>query len=461
MVFRRSAKQGNVIMSDEKPNYIGISEITVGGFKSLRDETTVEIRPLTILAGANSSGKSSIMQPLLMMKQTLEAPFDPGALLLNGPNVDFTSIEQFLSIESNDKKYGNMVIGCQISGLNAKVTNSYRLNDINSIELYQTIARYPDWEQIYRADMSSEEVKKQVEKWKEKASGNLELLSGEWSVVRDRCFLTFLNFYEGSQSSGVKMSIGSFTRELLLLIHIPNSRLFTRVFLTSAVPTAPNKFYSGTFDNYVASIIDHWQRTNDELLAKLASNLQLLGLTSSVTAKRINDAQIELHIGRTLKSDESDMVSLADVGFGVSQVMPVLVALLAAQPGQLVYIEQPELHLHPKAQVALATVLADAAKRGVRVVAETHSSLLLLAIQTLIAEGKLPNDEVILHWFTRGDDGDSKVEHVTPDENGAYGDWPVDFGSVGLNASSDYLDAVEKRELEQWRDSQEPQMSSD
>ena len=81
------------------------------------------------------------------------------------------------------------------------------------------------------------------------------------------------------------------------------------------------------------------------------------------------------------------MVSIADVGFGVSQVLPVLVALIVAEPGRLVYLEQPELHLHPRAQVALAQVLAAAAKRGVRVVAETHSSLLLLAVQTLVAEG--------------------------------------------------------------------------
>ena len=60
------------------------------------------------------------------------------------------------------------------------------------------------------------------------------------------------------------------------------------------------------------------------------------------------------------------MVNITDVGFGVSQVLPVLVALIVdAKPGsQLVYLEQPELHLHPRAQVALAQVLADAAKRG-------------------------------------------------------------------------------------------------
>src|SRR5437016_14547610 len=74
-----------------------IVEIRVAGFKSICDEQSIEIRPLTILAGANSSGKSSMMQPMLLLKQTLEASYDPGPLLLHGPNVKFTSADQLLS----------------------------------------------------------------------------------------------------------------------------------------------------------------------------------------------------------------------------------------------------------------------------------------------------------------------------------------------------------------------------
>ena len=69
----------------------GITRIAVEGFKSIVKRQEIEIAPLTILAGANSSGKSSIMQPLLMLKQTLEATYDPGPLKIDGPNVRFTS----------------------------------------------------------------------------------------------------------------------------------------------------------------------------------------------------------------------------------------------------------------------------------------------------------------------------------------------------------------------------------
>src|SRR5580693_6921657 len=75
----------------------GITRIAVEGFKSIGRRQEIAIAPLTILAGANSSGKSSIMQPLLMLKQTLDAAYDPGPLKIDGPNVTFTSADQFLS----------------------------------------------------------------------------------------------------------------------------------------------------------------------------------------------------------------------------------------------------------------------------------------------------------------------------------------------------------------------------
>ncbi len=133
------------------------------------------------------------------------------------------------------------------------------------------------------------------------------------------------------------------------------------------------------------------------------------------------------------------------MGFGVSQVLPVIVALLVAQPGQLVYIEQPEIHLHPRAQIALAEIFADAANRGVRVVVETHSELFLLGIQALVAEDKLDSQSVKLHWFTRNPDGSSKVTSAELDETGAFGDWPEDFGSTALALENRYLSAAEAK----------------
>jgi predicted ATPase len=138
------------------------------------------------------------------------------------------------------------------------------------------------------------------------------------------------------------------------------------------------------------------------------------------------------------------MVSIADVGFGVSQTLPVVVSLLAAEKDQMVYIEQPEIHLHPRAQVQLAAILADAVNRGIRVVVETHSSLLIPSLQAVVAEQTIKAQDVILHWFTRNvKDGATRVSSTTLDRKGTYGNWPVDFGEIELELQQRYLDVVE------------------
>src|SRR4051812_13109449 len=80
-----------------QPGPIGLDRLAVTGYKSILNPASIRIAPLTVLAGANSSGKSSMMQPILLVKQTLEASYDPGALLLRGPNVQLTSADQLFS----------------------------------------------------------------------------------------------------------------------------------------------------------------------------------------------------------------------------------------------------------------------------------------------------------------------------------------------------------------------------
>ena len=416
----------------------GITKIAVKGFKSIAEGRAIDICPLTIIAGANSSGKSSIMQPLLMLKQTLEAPYDPGPLLLDGPNVQFTSVSQFLSKLIGEK-------GTERFQIEIETDQSYLVKTTfekgqSGIELAKmAIERYssylpPGGFTLY-PKMPSEEIRSLADQ-----DPMLKDLGKDFDVVkRSGCFLG-LESRAGHRSLNITHDLAF---NLVNSIHLPGLRGNPeRTYkLTSTGPR-----YPGRFENYVASIIHKWQEKTDERLEMLAEALYRLGLTGQVGTEKIGDTSIELRVGRLPddRAGETDMVSIADVGFGVSQVLPVLVALIVAEPRRLVYLEQPELHLHPRAQVALARVLADAAKRGVRVVAETHSSLLLLAIQTLVAEGSLPRALVKLHWFTRDDNGATTITPAELDEAGAYGNWPEDFDDVDLEAQSRYLDAADR-----------------
>jgi predicted ATPase len=196
-------------------------------------------------------------------------------------------------------------------------------------------------------------------------------------------------------------------------------------------------------------LISSWNSESPEKIRDLSDDLKSLGLTWKIEATAIDDTQVELRVGRLPRPKRGgayDLVSIADVGFGVSQTLPVVVTLRAARPGQLVYIEQPEIHLHPRAQVAMAGLLVNAANRGVRVVAETHSSLLLLGVQSLVAEGMIDPGLVGLNWFLRSDkDGITRIKTADLDEAGRFGDWPEDFDEVALETENRYLSAAEAR----------------
>ena len=237
-----------------------------------------------------------------------------------------------------------------------------------------------------------------------------------------------------------------FISHLKEIIHVPGLRGSPeRAYPVSAI----GETFPGTFEDYAASVIAHWGELSDSNLDLLGEALAHLGLTWKVNARAIDDTKVELRVGRLVRPRQggsSDLINIADVGFGISQSLPVVVALLTAGPGQMVFIEQPEIHLHPRAQVAMAQVLSKAANRGVRVVIETHSSLLLLAVQSLVAEGILPASDVALHWFTRDpESGITKVRSAELDEAGRFGDWPEDFDEVALEAESRYLSAAEAR----------------
>src|SRR4051812_8769013 len=131
----------------DEPVVPALSRITVAGFKSIGPERSIEIRPLTLLAGANSSGKSSIMQPLLLLKQTLEAPYDPGALLLNGPNIKFTNVEQMLSRHEGHTQSGRFSVGLTVEVLGEnQITVKYQRARVTPIDIESMKYRGPEYQ---------------------------------------------------------------------------------------------------------------------------------------------------------------------------------------------------------------------------------------------------------------------------------------------------------------------------
>lgn len=435
---------------------MAITELSVSGYKSISQESMIEIRPLTILAGANSSGKSSMMQPLLLLKQTLEAPYDPGPLLLSGPNLKFSSVDQLLSRTGKRTSTDILEIGVKSSWERAlRITFRKKHGHGLVIDQMQSVSALGDftlWPTMTHPEIQRMEFAKQ-KKWEEELPEEYRE-SARWQIVQNRCFLEPELAAEDQHVTGTgppaffvsQPLTGGLESLIPAVMHLPAIRgKPERDYPVTAVgPT-----YPGTFENYTASVIVEWDKENDQKkLRGLNQDLVNMGLTGGVWPHQPYETRIELQVSRLPQvppRKPEDRVNIADVGFGVSQILPVLVALHAAQPGQLVFLEEPETHLHPRAQTALAEILGAAAERGVQVVLETHSSLLLLAVQTLVAEGKVSASKVKLHWFLRNRDGRTTIRSADLDETGAFGEWPEDFDEVSLRAQSRYLDAAESR----------------
>ncbi|MFE2886339.1 AAA family ATPase [Streptomyces sp. NPDC059272] len=432
-----------------------IQEIQVEGYKSLGQRQVIALKPLTVIAGVNSSGKSSIMQPLLLLKQTADAPYDPGPLQLDGANVSVTSIEQVLSktLSMTARARGFTVVVKTRTAetsvrFNKDATGNLRVAEYSGLFLPQ------QKEPIFiREGMPQTQLRKQIEPLLKDAElpDLFRRRDAKITVSRDRFMLSpALEYTRGNNTSLIPLSFnnsGDLSEIASRVIHLPALRGNPRrTYRTAAVTDR----YPGRFDTYTAGIISYWQNNKRvEKLQQLRKDVEELGLTWKIEARQVDDTQVELLVGRLPQARQGgakDLVNIADVGFGVSQTLPVVVALLAASPGQLVYLEQPEIHLHPRAQLKFAELVKRAVQRGVRVVIETHSSLFLRAAQTLIASDIMHPEDVALHWFTRDrQSGETQISTAELQPDGSFGEWPEDFDDVYLASESNYLNAAMER----------------
>ena len=154
--------------------------------------------------------------------------------------------------------------------------------------------------------------------------------------------------------------------------------------------------------------------------------LQELELIHSFEIKEIAQGS-NLYHALVRANESSPETMLTDVGFGVSQVLPVLVLLYYVPDGSIVLMEQPEIHLHPSVQSGLADVmLAVAKRRRIQIIVESHSEHLLRRFQRRAAEGNVPASHLKL-YFVSNDNGVAKLNDLTLNEFGEIENWPDHF----------------------------------
>lgn len=382
-------------------------------------------------------------------------------MLLDGPNVKFTSLDQMFSKRSGENIRASFSVGFEVED-GAVLTVAYGRGTSSGVEVRSTILALSTGNSVsvkIGKKLTNAESKLLIEAMPDGGPGK-ELIKSDripysWDVTSSRCFpdVELVGEFKLGDKESRFLPVANFPlqdyikRTIADLIHIQGLRGNPE--RTYSANARVIKRFQGLFTDYVASVLQQWQDDRSDKLEYLGSDLRELGLSWKVRTSRVHDTQVEIKVGRLLASAQGgahDLVNLADVGIGVSQVLPFLVALRAAKKGQVVFVEQPEIHLHPKAQYALVGIIVDAMQRGVKVWLETHSSAILRGFQTKVAEGYIDPKKIALNWFSRDSaTGGTSVEIAQPNDKGQYGNWPVDFDETNLSIERAYLDAVAKK----------------
>lgn len=196
----------------------------------------------------------------------------------------------------------------------------------------------------------------------------------------------------------------------------------------------------------IEDLVQLWEdKGGTEARERITEHLSAVGLAVGievkVSSRRRGPKMVEVRVAPKKKSR---VVTLADVGYGVSQVLPLL-SLEAQLSGGKLLAYQPEAHLHPLAQSRLADVFVSSVKRGNRVYVETHSEHLVLRLQALIAGGEIEPERVRV--FCVEHDGEkSNVEAMTFDERGVPETrWPKGFLDTGLDLARDLAERRRSR----------------
>lgn len=449
-----------------------INAIIFRNFKSWQDTKLVRFAPITGLFGTNSSGKTSLLQFLLMQKQTVES-VDRSRVLYTGDDRSYVDLGTFYDLIYQHKVPGQIQFGIQWS-----LDKPLRIVDPERHS--QTLFRIEKMNFIANIEGTNERI--QIERFYYSFNGEYEFgmrrLTQKDSRNKDDYEL-ICKGYELKRNRGrqwpLPAPVKSYGFPDQVNAYYQNAGFLSELVL-SFESLFQNLYYLGPLREYPSRSYvwsgerpqDVGQRgelsvpallaaeTSDEKISRgqgrprqtiqerVATWLQELGLIHSFSLKSIapNRKEYEVRVRRSARSTE---VLITDVGFGVSQILPVLVLCYYAPPGSTIILEQPEIHLHPSVQAGLADVFIDAIRfRDIQIILESHSEHLLRRLQRRIAEEKLEADDAAL-YFTTSTNGKSRLEELDVDPYGNIRNWPENFFGDELGDLAAMTEAAMRR----------------
>ncbi|WP_113661469.1 DUF3696 domain-containing protein [Pedobacter nanyangensis] len=408
---------------------MNIEKIRVRNFKCY-DELEVQLSKITLLTGANSSGKSSFLYSILSAVQSREFPFQ------FSPNGKYVNMGDFTEIVHSHKRENVITLEFEYqndSDCREKISTTWVVDKVRELPVLQSLLATTDYytlklEKVRKYDLSFEyfidkdpnrefrspkmyskilesidNIIKEVSKQEnvdvqEKQNRTLSKIS-KFSHVKRKIDFKFENISELNATIREK---GNFYLESIIqgisrvfnryddnINYISSFRLFPErtYYETSKVDLKVGKFGENYEDQIIA-----WETSKSPKYKKLCDILKELGLLEEIKSKRMTGGRYEILVKNKKNGVWS---SITDVGFGISQFLPIIVADLQLSKGSTLFIAQPEIHLHPKIQAHFADYIVSSIKRENKYyIIETHSEYLINRLRLAICEEKILEDEI-------------------------------------------------------------------
>ncbi len=348
-----------------------IRELRLQNLKCFDDEI-IYFSKLTLLAGTNASGKSTVIQALLLLRQShSHNTLQTGEVLLNSSLVNIGTASDLINQRANTDEIGISIT--EFDGATSRFKLLYRTSERDSYRL--------------RADQPEE------------YNGQSSLFAPNFNYLNaERVGPRLL--YPMAESRGESTYVGVQGQYAAHVLARYRDCLIASTALARCDEAA------GEVSIRLDAQVCYWMRTIvpgfDMLLEELVSADQVRVM---------------------LQTSSPRPVRPTNIGFGIIYTLPIVVAALVAQPGSLLIVENPEAHLHPAGQSQMGKFLARVAAAGIQVVIETHSDHVLNGIRRAVRGGEPAPDDVAINFF--GPAG--KVSRPRIYADGGIDPWPSGF----------------------------------
>lgn len=404
-----------------------LTAISLEAFKCFRGKTTLPLGRFNVLAGVNGRGKSSALQPLLCMAQTLAARFRD-SIQLNGVLIELGTMSEVRSRDVPAREPMTWAFEFEVEGWWRRYEYSLLTSAVD--ELRAQVAR------VVISGGSESEVNYERE-FVLDASGKYRESKSETAVEAANRTLDDIDVTLGvDQHASSALGQAALAR----LHYLCAERLGPRSFAPRS--SLGDWITVGPRGEYTAEVLAWTKRDQVQLeearcvpgdRARSEIAQTVYDQTGAWLSEIFEGGAIEvetpdpaIHAIRMNSDGRAQFVRPLHTGFGFSYVLPVIVAGLIARAGEMLVVENPEAHLHPMAQSRLAQFLGRVAAAGIQVFVETHSENVLLGARLALKDGTLsqPDDISVLYF---GRDAESPVQRIPVEGEGRIRIWPDGF----------------------------------